>query len=235
MGGVSLLPWLIGLRGPSPEVHRLYNRVNTWLQEGLDQRGPCSPHPCGEPLTTDTSTGGPPTLVGSFGSVSCEVTAPLLCILVHEKFYLCPPRLESLFSPVLWKSYNWILLSLKARFPGDSKPLCQIPRLGRLMRGPEPSEKCKSFFGIIAFQSAGHPSSKIGIWLYRDCAPPIILLWLLFAFGHGISFFGEFQCPSLNVFLKASCNFDVNAGGDEYMSFYSAILNQKLLIFLVCV
>ena len=57
---------------------------------------------------------GPPTLAGRFGSVSYRVTAPLFWVLVHAKFCLCPPRLESLFLPVLWKSYNQILL--------DSRP-----------------------------------------------------------------------------------------------------------------
>ena len=36
------------------------------------------PCPCGEPLLTETSTGDPPKLAGSFGSVSCGVTAPFL-------------------------------------------------------------------------------------------------------------------------------------------------------------
>ena len=150
------------------------------------------------------------------------------------KNFICVLQDWSLFPPVLWKYYNQILLALKARFPGDSQPLFQIPRLGRLMRGPEPSQQCKSVFGIIAFQS-GSPPSKTGILLYCDCAPPITLLWLLFAFEHEISLFGGSQCPFVNVFAKARCNFGVNAGGDEHMSFYSAILNQKLLIFLVCV
>ena len=35
-------------------------------------------HPCGEPLPTHASTGGPPTPAGSFDSASGGVTAPLL-------------------------------------------------------------------------------------------------------------------------------------------------------------
>ena len=54
-------------------------------------------------------------------------------------FSLCPPRVESV-SPVLWKSYTQILLVFKVRFPGESQSLCQIPRLGNLMRGSEPSQ-----------------------------------------------------------------------------------------------
>ena len=63
----------------------------------------------------------PPTLAGSFGSVSYGVTA--LWVLLPVEFCVCPPRLKSnsLFPPVLWKSYNQIPLALKARFPGDSQ------------------------------------------------------------------------------------------------------------------
>ncbi|CAM9671314.1 unnamed protein product [Rangifer tarandus platyrhynchus] len=90
------------------------------------------PHPCGEPLLTHTSTGGPPILAGSFGSVSCGVAAPFLWVLVCTRFCLCPPRLESLFPPVLWKSCNQIPLAFKVRFPGDTQSFCQIPSLGGL-------------------------------------------------------------------------------------------------------
>ena len=54
------------------------------------------PHP-------HASTGSPATLAGSFGSVSCGVTASLLWVLVHPKFSLCHPSLESLSPLVLWK------------------------------------------------------------------------------------------------------------------------------------
>ena len=94
------------------------------LPEDLLQGGPSSSpvHPCGESLPTNASRGGPPTLAGIFGSVSCGVTAPLLWVLVCTEFCLCPPRLESLFPLVLWESYNQILLALKARFLGIPSP-----------------------------------------------------------------------------------------------------------------
>ena len=66
------------------------------------------------------STGDPTTLTGSLGSVSREVTAPFLWVLVHARFCLCPPRWESLFPPVLWKSYDQTPLAFKVRFPRDS-------------------------------------------------------------------------------------------------------------------
>ena len=70
----------------------------------------------------------------------------LLWVLVHARFCLCPPRLESLFPPVLWKSCNQIPMAFKAIFPGGSQSLCQVPRLGSLMCSSEPSQY---FFGIL--------------------------------------------------------------------------------------
>jgi len=46
-----------------------------------------------------------------------------------------------------------------------------------------------------------------------------------FVFGHEVSFVGGFQCPPVDGYSTASCNFGVLAGVDEYTSFYSAILN----------
>ena len=57
------------------------------------------PHPRGEPQPTHTATGGPATLAGSSGSVSCGVTAPpsgswcvqsFICVL--QDWSLCFPR-----------------------------------------------------------------------------------------------------------------------------------------------
>ena len=51
--------------------------------------------------------------------------------------------------------------------------------------------------------------------------------WGFFVFGHEVSPFGGFQQPSLGGCSTASCNFDALAG-EECMSFFSVILNQKL-------
>ena len=105
-----------------PEVTQPWGRVMN--PKGIMPREifqcPC---PCGDPLQTHASTGGPPTLAGSFGSATCEVTASLLWILVCTTCWLCPPRLASLFAPVLWKAYNQIPLAPKARFLGFPVPL----------------------------------------------------------------------------------------------------------------
>ena len=138
------------------------------------------PCPCSEPLQSPVSRGDPPTLAGSFYSVSCGVPAPFLLVLVCTRFCLCPQRVESLFPPVLWKSYNQIPLACTTRFPGESQSLCQIPRLGSLMWYSEPAQQWENFFGIVVLQFVGHSPSKYGTWFYHDCTPPIILLWLLF-------------------------------------------------------
>ena len=165
MIGVALCPWyLFVLRRPSPGVYGLYGRVNGKLQEDLWPGGSFQcPHPCGAPLLTHASTEGPPTLAGSFGSVSCGVTAPLRWVLMQAKFCLCPPTLESLFPSVLWKSYNQIPLACKVRYLGDFQSLCCIPRLGSLVCGSEPSQQCENFFDLMVLQSVGHPPSGRGI------------------------------------------------------------------------
>ena len=57
--------------------------------------------------------------------------------------------------------------------------LCQIPRLGSMTWGSEPSQQWENFFGIIVLQFVGHPPGGHGIWFYRNCAPPTISLQLL--------------------------------------------------------
>ena len=150
---------------------------------------------------------------------------PFPWVLVHAKFCLCPPRVESLFPIVLWKSCNQIPLTFKVRFPVNSQSLCLIPRLGSLTWGSEPSQQWENLFGLLVRQFVGHPPSRYGICFYRDFTPPTISLWFLFVFGHGVSFSGELQHPPVNGCSTASCSFGVLV--DENTSFYLAILNQK--------
>ena len=143
---------------------------------------PCL-HPCGEPLLTHAATGDPPTLAGSFGSVSCGASAPFLWVLAHARFCVCPPRLESLFPPVLWKSCSQIPLAFKVRFP-----LCWGPRLGSLTSGSEPSQQCENSFGATVLQFGGHPPGRHGMWCCHDCTPTILLQPLLCLWTWGIFF-----------------------------------------------
>ena len=66
------------------------------------------PKPCSRPPLTHASAGDPWTLTGKSGSVSCGVTAPSSWVLVHIRFYLCPP---GVYFPVLckfWQLYGGV-------------------------------------------------------------------------------------------------------------------------------
>ena len=69
--------------------------------------------PCCEPQPPPVSARDPPTLAGRSGSISYGVTAPSPWVLMHVLLCVCPPRVESLFSPVLSKSCNEILLAFQ--------------------------------------------------------------------------------------------------------------------------
>ena len=114
----------------------------------------------------------PSNITGALGSISSHCSFPLG---LRAPFLFGPPRIESLFLPVLWKSCNQIPLVFKVRFSGDSQFLCLISRL----RISEPSQHWEDFFVIIVLQFVGHPPSRYGIWFYHDCALPTISLQLL--------------------------------------------------------
>ena len=119
-------------------------------------------HPVLGPWPTHTSTGDPHTSRWCWFSLpwSCY-SFPLglgVCMVL-----LCPPRLESLFPPVLWKSCNQILLAFKVRFPGDSQTLCWVPRLGSLTWGSRPSQQWENLSDITVLQFLGHPPGGYGI------------------------------------------------------------------------
>ena len=107
--------------------------------------------PCSEPQLPPASTGDPPILSGKSGSVSYEVTAFIPWVLVRVRPYVCLPRVEFLFPPVLWNSCDQTLLAFKARFTGGSSSRCQTPRLGSLTWGSELSLLWENFCGIIIF------------------------------------------------------------------------------------
>ena len=93
-------------------------------------------------------------------------------------FCVRPPRVRSLFPPVLSKSCNQFPLGFKVWFSMNSS-CCQTPRLGSLTWGSEPSLQWVDFCGISVRQSVSHPPTSYGIWFYCDCTPPTISLWFL--------------------------------------------------------
>ena len=120
------------------------------------------PHPCGEPLLTHTSTGGPPILAGSFGSVSAGVAAPFLWVLVCTRFCLCPPRLESLFPP----SPMEVLYSNPTGLQGQIPWGLPVP-----LSDPQPG---RPDLGFRTFATVGELP-----WYYYSpvCEPPTQWVW----------------------------------------------------------
>ena len=190
------------------------------------------PCPHGETLPPTASAGDPPTLAGRSGSVSYGVTAPSPWVLMRTLLCLCPPRVESLFFPVLLKCCNQIPLAFKVWFFGNSSSRCWTPRLGSLTWGSEPFLQWVYFCGIIILQLVSHPPSGYGIWFYCNCAPPTISLWLLLCLWMWGIFFGEFQCLPVDDCSAVNCDSGALARGSELKFFYSAILNQSTYILL---
>ena len=128
---------------------------------------------CDEPLPTDTSTGDPPTLAGSFGLISLGITAPSLWVLVHAR--LCALQDWSLcFSQSHGNPIS------KSCWPSRSDSL-GIPSL--LVRSPgwgwELSQQWENFFGVIFLQFVGHLPGRNRILFSCNCAPPTVSLWFL--------------------------------------------------------
>ena len=119
------------------------------------------------------------------------------CLQMHTLLCVCPPRVESLFPPVLSKSCNQFPLGFKVWFSMNSSSRCWTPRLGSLTWGSEPSLQWVDFCGISVLQSVSHPPSSYGIWFYCDCAPHPSPCGFSFIFGCGVSFL-----VSSSVFLS---------------------------------
>ena len=150
---------------------------------------------------------------------------------LHTLLCVCPPRVESLFPPVLWKSCNQFPLGFKVWFSRNSSSHCRTPRLGSLTWGSEPTLQWVDFCGTSVFQSVHHPPSSYGIWFFCDCAPPSISFWLLLCLWMWGIFLGEFQCLPVDDCPAASFDSGVLARGCEITSFCSAILVPPPAIF----
>ena len=159
----------------------------------------------GEPWPTQTSSGDPPTLKGSFGSVSCGVTAPFLEVLVCARSCLRPPTLESLPPPpFLYKSYKQMRRAFKVRFPGDSQAVCWFPRLRSMTCGWEPSQKWKGFFGITVPQFVENIPHGNGISFYCDCAHPTSSIYNIGQVVVAKTIFKKKRCNTENGSLRRS-------------------------------
>ena len=194
------------------------------------------PCPCGEPLSTHASRGDPPTLAGSFGSVSCGVTAPWSCwvtvsceVTAPWQFLVCASALQDwcLFFPQSCGSPV-----VKSHPPSRSDSLgIRSPFVGTPGR--------KAWYGVQNLHDSGRTSLVLlffSLWVTHPAGMVfdfIVITPLLpshcsffFVFGCWVSFLGKFQHPSVYGCSTVSCNFG-SVTRDERMSFYSAILNQK--------
>ena len=89
------------------------------------------PCPCGEPLPTHSTTGDPPTLAGSSGSVACGVTAPFLWVfssvqsLSHVQLFEIPWMAALQASLSFTNSQSLLkLMSIKSVMPSNHLILC---------------------------------------------------------------------------------------------------------------
>ena len=183
------------------------------------------PRPCGEPLLTHASTGDPPTLTRSFGSVFYGVTAPFLWVFVHTRFCLCPSSLESHFpqscgSPIIKSHRTSKSDSLEIPSP-LSDPQAGKPDVGFrnfTTVGELLWYYCSPVCGVT------HPEG-----MRFDCIMIVPLLPSLcgffFVFGCRESFFDGFQYSPADGCSTASCHLGALAGGNERVSLYSTILN----------
>ena len=144
----------------------------------------------------------------------------LLCV--------CPPRVESLFPPVLSESCNQIPVGFKVWFSRNSSSCCRTPRFRSMTWGTEPSLQWVDFCGISVLQFVSHPPSSYRIWFYCDYAPPTVSLGPLLCLWMWGIFFGVFQCLPLDDCSAVSCDSGVLTRGSESTSFYSIILVQAL-------
>ena len=144
---------------------------------------------------------------------------------MHTLCCVCPPRVESLFPPVLLKSCNQILLAFKVWFSRNSSSHCRTPRLGSLMWGSEPSFHWVDFCGMCS-PVCESPNQQLWdlilLWLFPSyvltVASPLSLdVGYLFWWVPLSSYRWLF---SSYLWFRCSCK-------RESTSFYSAVLNQS--------
>ena len=112
------------------------------------------------------------------------------------------------------------------------------------MLQPEPLSLWQATAGLHLCRR--HPNTQRQVWLsfcgvsgwvwgliLNEISPLLLSCWdFFFALGRGISFFGVIQHSPADGCSTASINFRVLAE-NEYRSFYSTILDSKLLLLLL--
>ena len=143
----------------------------------LFQKTPCMccytqrPQPCSRPPPAHTSAGDSWTLTGKSGPVSCGVTAPFSCVLVHSRSSLC--LLRDYF-PVLcefWPLYGGVngdLLQEGLCHTQDgctqSPCPCGRPLLTRTSPGDTQAQFCLRLCGSLGSDVHKVSLSPLSIW-----------------------------------------------------------------------
>ena len=182
----------------------------------------------GEPLATHSSTGDPPALAGSFGSVSYGVTAPFPWVLLCSRCCLCPLRLELLFPQSCGS------LMIKSHWPSRSDSLgIPSPFVG--------SPGWGAWYGVPNLYNSGRTSLVLlfsSLWITHQMGMgfdfimivPLLLSCcsFFFVFERGLSFSGRFQWSPFGGYSTTSCDFGAFAGGDEHTSFLLCHLEPEV-------
>ena len=154
------------------------------------------PHPRGESLPTHASTGDPPTLAGSSGSVSCGVTAPFLSLGACKVLFV-PSKTGVCFSPSCGR------LLIKSCWPSRSDSLGMASSFVRspgweAWHGVQNLHSSRRTALILLFSSLCTHLTDLGF----DFIMIVLLLlscWsFFFVTGCGVPFFGGFQHPPVD-------------------------------------
>ena len=152
-------------------------------------------------------------------------------VLVCTRFCLCPPRLESVFPPVLWKFSNQVPLPSRSASLGVPSPFVGSPGWEAWHVVPNLHNSGRALVLLFSSLWVTHPAA-VG-FDFIMITPLLPSCWgLFFVFGLGVSSFSRFQHPPVDDCSTVSCDFGALAG-DECLCFYSAILNQKKQNYLV--
>ena len=229
MGGAGFPPcWLFGIRQPNTGAY-LGSLVGLMVESGRAHAKEYFPELLLSVSLSSRWATATPCLCRRPSNTSRQIWFSLLwghCsfpwVLMRTLLCVCPPRVGSLFPPVLSKSCNQILVTFKVWFSRNSSSSCRTPRLGSLT-GSEPLLHWVDFCGISVLQFVSHPSSVFWIWFYCDCTSPTVSLWLLLCLWMWGIFFGEFQCLPVDDCSAVSCDSGALARGSLVFLFFIAV------------
>ena len=143
-------------------------------------------YPCGEPLPTHTSTGGPPTLRAVLFSLLWEYCSCPLSLSAC-KICLCPPRLKSLFLSFLWKAFNQNPAGPQGQIPlGVSVPLLD-PQARKPDVGFRTFTLVRQLLWYYCSPVCGSPTQRVWDLILSWLQPSLCGFFFVFWFGASFS------------------------------------------------